>query len=268
MIIDAFLFDSELDMLDLRLNVLSDVVDRFLLVEATETFRGNPKPLHYAENIDRFAAFADRITHVVVRDLPASPNPWHREHFQRNAIMRGLHGCEPDDWVLVSDVDEIPKPEMVANLHDAPYLFPHVIAFEQALYSMTLNWRHVKPWLGTRAVRYGHLDMPQDLRSTLWIRPTEALCADGGWSYSSFGGWQALQNKLKSFSHAECDTPAITNEAHLAECIRTGQDPSGNPDNVYVYEPFGEQHPQWLRDNIERFDHWLADRAIIERVAL
>jgi beta-1,4-mannosyl-glycoprotein beta-1,4-N-acetylglucosaminyltransferase len=265
-IVDAFLFDSELDMLELRLNVLGDVVDQFVLVEATETFRGNPKPLYFSENCERFAAFIHRINYVAVRDLPATDNPWHREHFQRNAIMRGLHGCEPDDVILVSDVDEIPNPETIKHL---PFLLADFerVAYEQALYSMTLNWRHTRPWFGTRAIRYADLDLPQSLRNTLSVMKGEWCFQDGGWSYSSFGGVASLRNKLKSFSHAECDTPAITNEAHLAECIRTGQDPSGNPDNVYVYEPFGEQHPAYLVANIDKYDHWLADREIIERVA-
>jgi len=72
MIYDCFTFFNELDLLEIRLNVLKDVVDRFVLVEATQTFTGRPKPLYYKENAARFAAFADRIIHVVVDDFSAA----------------------------------------------------------------------------------------------------------------------------------------------------------------------------------------------------
>lgn len=56
MIIDCFTFFNELDVLEIRLRELDGVVDRFVLVEATLTHQGKPKPLLYAENKERFAA--------------------------------------------------------------------------------------------------------------------------------------------------------------------------------------------------------------------
>lgn len=46
MIYDCFSFFNELDLLEIRLNVLKDVVDRFVLVEAGETHAGKPKPFY------------------------------------------------------------------------------------------------------------------------------------------------------------------------------------------------------------------------------
>ena len=45
MIYDCFMFFEELDILDMRLNILDKVVDKFVLVEGTRTFRGTPKKL-------------------------------------------------------------------------------------------------------------------------------------------------------------------------------------------------------------------------------
>ena len=96
-------------MLDIRLRELDTVVDRFVLVEATRTHSNRPKPLYYAENRARYAAFADKIIHVVVEDTPDTTNAWAIERFQRDCILRGLHNCRPDDIILMSDVDEIPR---------------------------------------------------------------------------------------------------------------------------------------------------------------
>ena len=46
-IFDTFTFYNELDLLELRLNILGDVVDYFVINEATITFTGKTKPLYY-----------------------------------------------------------------------------------------------------------------------------------------------------------------------------------------------------------------------------
>jgi hypothetical protein len=73
---DAFMFFNELDVLEVRLNELNSSVHKFVLVEATKTHSGNSKPLHYADNSQRFSAFHGKIVHVVVDDLPVHSNPW------------------------------------------------------------------------------------------------------------------------------------------------------------------------------------------------
>ena len=40
MIYDCFTFFNELDLLDIRLNILNDYVDKFVIVESTKTFTG------------------------------------------------------------------------------------------------------------------------------------------------------------------------------------------------------------------------------------
>ena len=69
-IVDCFIFYNELDLLNYRLNVLNDVVDCFVLVEATRTFTGKQKPLHYAENKHLFEPFNHKIVHIVVDNFP------------------------------------------------------------------------------------------------------------------------------------------------------------------------------------------------------
>ena len=76
MIYDCFTFFNELDLLEIRLNVLKDVVDKFVLVESVKTFTGRDKELFFEKNKDRFAAFADRIIHLVVREFPPSYCRW------------------------------------------------------------------------------------------------------------------------------------------------------------------------------------------------
>ena len=81
----------------MRLNEMYDHVDKFVIVEATETFRGKPKPLFFAENRHLFEKFADKIIHIVVTERITTDNPWKRERFQRKQIMQGLKKCHKND---------------------------------------------------------------------------------------------------------------------------------------------------------------------------
>lgn len=150
MIYDCFTFFNELELLELRLHELAGVVDKFVLVEATQTHTNRPKPLHYQENRARFGAFHGQIIHVVVEDLPVSADPWVPENFQRNCIARGLTACRPDDFVLVSDLDEIPRARAVEKMRrEIPFNEKWLPAAAHAL----LNSRPVKSVFHRRGFR-------------------------------------------------------------------------------------------------------------------
>ena len=113
------MFHTELPVLRLRLHTLSEVVHRFVLVEATRTFSNKPKDLVFEREVkhdQELAAFLSQVEHVIVDDLPATQgegSAWDREYFQLNAIVRGTARALPHDLIVVSDVDEIPDPHVI-----------------------------------------------------------------------------------------------------------------------------------------------------------
>src|SRR5690349_20249777 len=120
---DCFTFFNELDLLEIRLNVLNPIVDKFVLVESTRTHQNKPKPLYYQQNAARFSAFKDKIIHVIVDDFPdfgewKEAHSWILERHQRNCISRGLSQCKKGDVIIISDLDEIPDPEKVREFRD------------------------------------------------------------------------------------------------------------------------------------------------------
>jgi len=68
-IIDAFLFFQELDLLEIRLSYLSPYVDRFVIVEACQTFSGNPKPFVFENNSQRFYQYLHKIEYTKITDF-------------------------------------------------------------------------------------------------------------------------------------------------------------------------------------------------------
>ena len=112
-IYDCFSYWDEDLLLDLRLNILDKYVDYFVIVERNKTWQNNSKKLQF--NIEKFKNFKDKIIYVPVEDMPGGDNPYRRENFQRNCILRGLKNAKDEDIILISDLDEIPNPENLSK---------------------------------------------------------------------------------------------------------------------------------------------------------
>ncbi len=258
---DCFTFFNELDVLEIRLQELADVVDRFVLVEATHTHQGEPKPLYYGDNMARFREFIDRIVHVVVefpdeRTLatryPGLSLNWAREHYQRDMIVRGLKDSFSDDLIIISDVDEIPSADAVRRaLKQNGFR-----VFEQRLYYYWLNCQCVSlnnlpyMWLGSVMLRIADLNTPQSVRDlvkpAIWgYGPRQGLVrtgarlwralrgllgkpitniSPGGWHFSYLGGVEAIISKLRAFAHAELVTDEILRPEVIQEYVKRGID--------------------------------------------
>ena len=109
MIYDCFSYWDEDLLLDLRLNILDNYADYFVIVEGNKTWQNNPKKLRF--EIDKFKKFKNKIIYVPVTDLPDGEDPYLRENYQRNAIVNGLNNANDNDLIIISDLDEIPDPK-------------------------------------------------------------------------------------------------------------------------------------------------------------
>ena len=111
MIYDCFSYWDEDLLLDLRLNILDNYVDYFVIVEGNKTWQNNPKKLRF--EIDKFKKFKNKIIYVPVTDLPDGEDPYLRENYQRNSIVNGLNNANDNDLIIISDLDEIPDPNKI-----------------------------------------------------------------------------------------------------------------------------------------------------------
>ena len=62
-IYDCFQYFNEDHMVDLRLNILNDHVDYFVISESTKTHQGEKKKLNF--NINNFLKYKDKIRYIV-----------------------------------------------------------------------------------------------------------------------------------------------------------------------------------------------------------
>lgn len=249
MIFDCFTFFNELDVLELRLHELDSVVDRFVLVEATRTFSGRPKPLVFEANKERFKRFLPRIEHVVVRDLPdESASPWAREAAQRDAILRGLKTAIPEDVILISDVDEIPRASCVRQFVQAR---GQAASFYMPTFYYKLNVKNVRGEVFqplTVAVRRAILKTPQETR--LWRFGLPGI-PDAGWHFSYLGDEDAIRTKIEAFSHQEFNTREVKDQ--IAQRVERGEDLFGRANYEWSVVRIDGSFPSWVLANPDRF---------------
>lgn len=274
MVYDCFQFFNELDILKIRLNVLSPVVDKFVISEATETFSGLKKPLYYEENKELFAEFEDKIIHVVVEDTPKGDTHY-RDTFQKNAVTRGLKDCTDEDIIIFSDLDEIPNPDKIREILQN-FQEDRIYHFAQRLFYCYLNMEEVsgnllsyagefegvtrKKWIGTKMLSYkllreqnlmlGDLRFPE--RKEIGIR-----VEDGGWHFGYMGGQgekdirKRVQEKVVSAAHQEYNSKHVLFQ--VTDQIKDGKDIFGR-NAQFVRCEIDESFPEYIRTHQKELD--------------
>ena len=276
MVYDCFQFFNELDILKLRLHILSDVADRFVISESTVTFSGDPKPLFYEEHKEEFREFADRIIHVVVGETPMDCDAFARDHNQKCAVIRGLADAKPDDIVIFSDVDEIPNPDTLRTLLPqvedgriymlAQRLFYGCLNLEDVSgnnLSVTGEFEGANPrrWLGTKVCRRSMLDIytMEQLRDAAQ-KAVGVRVDNGGWHFSYMGGGrdesmeERIRYKIRSAAHQELNNRRTLFE--VGSKIRSRQDLFGRDSRIVVAR-IDDSYPQYLRDHLDEYRYLL-----------
>lgn len=274
MVYDCFQFFNELDILKIRLNVMSPVVDKFVISEATETFSGLQKPLYYEENKDMFKEFEDKIIHIVVDDTPQGDTHY-RDTFQKNAVTRGLKDCKDDDIIIFSDLDEIPNPEKISEILK-DFREDKIYHFAQRLFYCYLNMEEIsgnllsyagdfegvkrKKWIGSKMCSYkllreqklqlGELRFPE--RKEIGIRVD-----DGGWHFGYMGGHgqkdikKRVQEKVVSAAHQEYNSRHVL--SNVSDQIKDGKDIFGR-DAQFIRCEIDESYPKYIREHQKELD--------------
>ena len=271
-IFDTFTFYNELDLLELRMNILGDIVDYFVINEATITFTGKKKPLYFAENKERFKKWEDKIIHHVLDDNNETLEkywegvPYHRSmmeddiyklplHYQRacfhkdSAIYALLDHAQDDDIILTSDADEIANPEAIKAIDEWFDPSNHYV-LKGPVYYYYLNLLCEKEWMGTRVstmkmLKTMSVDKLRQSHQDAW------KVEDGSWHWSFFGDADTVRAKMDAYEHQENNLPQFRDS--MEERIEKGIDPFGR-DYLYTPQvvPIDDTFPEYIIQNKEK----------------
>lgn len=233
MIIDSFIFFNEFDMLEFRLRLLWDMVDKFIIVESSHTFSGKEKPWNLEDNWSRFEWARNKIVYhkYTPSILWDGSNPpvhtdmghpcWDMEYGQRGAIAEALEQFRDDDILLVSDCDEMPSLEVFKNIESIVRWEPAVL--RQHFFVYNLSYLRNEEWNGTIITTVGTA-LSQGVQALRFQRNRLPVIENGGWHISYFFDTKGIQEKVRSFSHREYDRPEFTNDEHIEKCVSEGRD--------------------------------------------
>jgi len=240
MLIDSFMFFNELDLLNYRLEVLSEIVDYFIIVEATVTHSGKPKKLFFEENKNRFSRYASKIIHVVVKDLEletetSKPDPYANENYNRECINVGINvikqrhssnGLCQNDWIMISDVDEIPNPETIKTIKGTNSITGYTL--EQDLYYYNLHTKCDIKWYSAKIINYTcYRDTMRSSPQRCRIHHFRMPIKDGGWHLSYFGDSQFIKTKIESFCEQVHNTADNTDVNNISYRVKNQEDVYG-----------------------------------------
>ena len=228
-IFDCFMYFDEDMILDLRLNILDKYVDYFVIVESKYTHSGKKKNLNF--DINKFNNYKNKIIYKVFENSPKEiveiketdsetvkeknkiMNAVYRELYQRNYLKEGILEADDNDFILISDIDEIPNLE---NL-EFQNLNAKIIMFKQDMFYYKFNLKLPgKDWIGSRGCKKKHLESPQWLRDIkvkkynfyridAWFSKNKYMniniINNGGWHFTNVKTPEDIEYKFKSYLH-------------------------------------------------------------------
>ena len=247
-VFDCVMFSNEIDMLALRLTELNDVVDYFVVVEGTKTFRNKKRDTVFEEYSKKIPEkILKKIRYIKVDDAPNSSNPWLIEYHQRRQIMQGLNDLNENDYVWISDVDEIPNKNKVWEFgsFDQHYSYYYFNALKNFKLQCSVGL------LGKQLLN--HRD-PQFFRDN---RFHYGFVADGGWHFSFALSSKKIIEKIKSYAHEEYDLPIYTDEAKMAERIKKLDDIFDRKNEDLYVKPYGDWLPETVYKDFEKYKKWI-----------
>ena len=290
-IFDCFMYFDEDLILDLRLNYLNKYVDHFVIVESEYSHNGVKREPRF--DINKFKNFKDKIIYLLVsnesKDFYEIKNEKDkvgagilnaviRENYQRNFIVNGLKEANDNDWIIISDLDEIPNLEQ----NDLRKSNNNIVFFKQLMIYYKFNlFLNNFTWIGSKACKKQHLKSPQWLRNIKdkrypWWRLDTILSntkysnikifENGGWHFSYIKTPSDIEKKLKSYlHHTEYELSPIGKDK-ISELIKQKKTVYNlrldSRDNKFKEGNNLEKLdmnllPKYISDNLEKYMNWI-----------
>ena len=262
-IYDCFQYFNEDHMVDIRLNILNDYVDYFVISESTKTHQGKSKKINFDPN--RFSKFKNKIKFVIA-DYDGKKFEKHIggespiEQHQRNSLSKGIKDASPDDLIILSDTDEIPDLKKIGEIKDNK----KYIAFSQKMFMYKLNLQNLDEsnWIGSKITKKKYLSSMQELRNLkfkrypFWRIDKRFLqIINGGWHFSFLQTPNEILNKIKSYSHGEFNNKNLS-EADIEDKILNNTDIFNRGFRLKKIE-LDASYPDYILENKKNFSKWI-----------
>jgi len=241
---------NESHILSMRLGILENVVDAFYTIEANQTFTGLDKPMT--------AKFVMHRNHKVVEiNFPDGLGEWGKENYQRDYIL-DLSEYDDDDIVLITDLDEIPRPEAVAMLKenfDPAYDY----AFDMVVHQYFLNNQNVGEgvWSKAKACSVAEYRRKGFNATNLRLSENSIHIPNGGWHWTYCGDAEFIKNKIEAFAHTEFNNDSV--KSGIEARLESNTDTLGRPFELQLVDIDSDFYPEYIRKNKKKFSKYIKE---------
>ena len=293
-IIDCFMYFNEDLVLDVRLNELNQHIDKFIIIESNFTHSGEKKNFNF--DIEKFKKFENKIIYLKLDQKPKNlieisehdnqdeikrkqiENALILENFQRNYILKGLESFSDDDFILISDIDEIPNLSLIdLNKHKNS-----IVLFKQYFFHYKFNlFLNNFYFFGSKGCTKKQLKSPQWLRNVKGKKYSlfrfdayfsekkynnVKIIEKGGWHFTNVMNEEKIIYKLKSYLH-HADFPEnlldkdIFKNLIKEKKIMYDHSADKSKDRFKNNKPLNEFDknllPKYIINNQDKFKDWL-----------
>jgi len=264
-IYDCFQYFNEDHMVDLRMNILKNNVDYFVISESTKNHQGKDKKLNF--NFEKFKKFKNKIIYLVAEFEKERKFVNHLggesliEQHQRNNLINGLSKASDNDLIIISDSDEIPDLKKINQIKPTTKF----TAFSQKMFMYKLNLQNLNEsnWIGSKICLKKYLPRPQKLRDLkfkdypFWrIDKKNLQIIKGGWHFSFLQKPNEIAEKIRSYSHGEFNTVENTNEDKIKKKIEDGEDIFNRGFNLQKIN-IDSSFPDYIVNNQKILKDWI-----------
>ena len=261
---DCFMYHDEDLVLDIRLNILNQYINKFVIIESRFDHQGNKKKLNFKLANKEFV---NKIKYIVIEEqFPNPKNGWDCEKFQREKLLLGLKDANNDDYIMYSDSDEIPNPEMLKSISlNSKY---GIFLQKMFVYKLNVYNSYETPWEGTRICKKKHLKsidwlrqkvLSKNLKYGFWRIYKERniqIIDNGGWHFNYLLDPKDISKKFKSLAETSWDKEKFYNEKIIEDKIKKKQD-LFERGHTYEYVSIDDSYPDYLRENLNKYSKWI-----------
>ncbi|MFL2889516.1 MAG: hypothetical protein ACJZ4O_01545 [Pelagibacteraceae bacterium] len=264
-IYDCFQYFNEDHMVDLRMNILNEFVDYFIISESTKTHQGENKKLNF--NIKNFKKYENKIKYFVADFEKEKDFNNHTggesliEQHQRNNLIEGLKSANDEDLIILSDSDEIPDLKKLNQIKKKT----KYTAFSQKMFMYKLNLQNINEsnWIGSKIALKKNFPLPQKLRDMKFKKypfwrfdKSNTQIIEGGWHFSFLQTPKDISKKIRSYSHGEFNKKSITDEKIIEKKIINNEDIFGRGFDLKKIQ-LDNSYPEFILKNKDKLGKWI-----------
>jgi beta-1,4-mannosyl-glycoprotein beta-1,4-N-acetylglucosaminyltransferase len=279
-------FNNELDLLELRLEILDSVVDFHIITESNMTHSGIPKPFNYDENKERFKKFWPKIIYQKVDDLPTNfmdldpsraknelqslifqklnnHTHWPKNHtgygrdaYEKEAVLLQMGVCNSEDIIVSSDLDEIPNPDTLREVLKN-FDVNQIYNFAQRMFYYYLNVEKEDNWIGPTVVSFRKFK--DGSVSDFRLNRRGLLVTPGGWHYSYCNTLDKIKEKIEAINEYQFNVPIVKDnlKTNVENCLINGHDLFYHPCKFWKIPIDYENMPKYPVDHQEQYKEYI-----------